>query len=420
MFCDLIRIKTSLLPLVHDFGRKQEAPMKFLHALFALMALLPSASLAEQASLTFGGDDYAAGQTATIDRPVARDAFAAGYNVTLAAPVTGSAHMAGYSVNANNSVGANLYAAGFTVNVTGAVAGDITAMGNNVVLNSPAPVPGNARLAAASLVVDSGINGSLLASASTLTLNAPVAGDFSFYGENISFGPNARIDGKVSIQAPKEIAVPPTVASADRVTFQQITSPDYAGEAGKTAESIFRGFWFAVWATILWWLLLFVIGAAFIAAAPRLVSDLSELSMRRPFRRLGLGILSFAATLGLVLVSAITIIGLVLLPVVLVYVFVACSLAYLAGVYLVGARIWSAMAPLNTNLQRIVTLAVSLVVGGLLTMVPFLGWLITLLFLAFGFGVFAAWVMTRWSERDRTTITPAVSEAPIMSNPTQA
>jgi hypothetical protein len=383
--------------------------MKFSLALVVLATLLPSASLADQVNLNFGGDSYAAGQTTTISNAVARDAFAAGYNVTLSAPVDGSAHMAGYAINANSTVGGDLYAAGFTVSVTGTVAGDITAMGNNVVLNSSAPTSGNARLAGASVVVDSPIQGSLLASAASLTLNAPIAGDFSFYGESISFGPNARIDGKVAIQAPREISVPASVATADRVTFQQITTPDYAGEAGRTAENIFRGFWFAVWATVLWWLLLFVVGAAFIAAAPSLVSELSSLSARQPFRRLGLGTLSFAATIGLVLVAALTVIGIFLLPVVLIYVFVACSLAYLAGVYLVGARIWSAIAPLETNLQRIIALAISLVIGGLLVMVPFVGWLITLLFLAFGFGVIAARVIMSWSKLDAVPVGGATS-----------
>ena len=91
--------------------------------------------------------------------------------------------------------------------------------------------------------------------------------------------------------------VPASVAAADRVTFQQITTPDYAGEAGKTAQNIMNGFWFAVWATVLWWLLLFVVGAAFISLAPRLVSDLATLSAVKPFRRLGVGTLTLPVVL---------------------------------------------------------------------------------------------------------------------------
>lgn len=374
--------------------------MKLFSALIALTAFLPSAVLADQVNLAFGGDSYAAGQTTTINEPVARDAFAAGYTVTLGAPVDGSAHLAGYNVNASAAVGGDLYAAGFAVTVTGAVAGNITATGNSVILNGTTPVTGNGRLAGSNVVVDTSIGGSLLATAAAMSLNAPVTGDFSFYGETLTFGPNARVDGKVSIHAPKEIAVPTSVATADRVTFQQITTPDYSGEMGRTADNIVRGVWFAVWATIIWWLLLFVVGAIFIAATPKLVSDLTALSAQRPFRRLGIGMLSFSSTIGLVLVAVLTVIGIFLLPFVAIYVFAACSLAYLAGVYLVGVRIWSAFAPASTNLQRMIALALSLIVGGLVTMVPFIGWLATLLFLAFGFGVISVRVIAGWNRGD--------------------
>jgi hypothetical protein len=386
--------------------------VKYLTIFLALAALLPTTSLADQVSLNFGGDTYAAGQTTMISEPVSRDAFAAGYNVSLGAAVTGSAHMAGYNVNVNAPVGGDLYAAGFAVTVTGPVARDITAMGNNVVINSGAALPGNARIAGTSLVVDSAVTGSLLATGSTLALNAPVSGDFTFYGENISFGPNARIDGNVSIQAPKEIPVPASVAAADRVTFQQITTPDYAGEAGKTAQNIMNGFWFAVWATVLWWLLLFVIGAAFISLAPRLVGDLAALSETKPFRRLGIGALTLASTLGLVLVTVLTVLGIVLLPIVVLYIVLACSLAYLAGVYFVGARIWQAIRPIDSNVQRVLVLAVSLVLGGLVTMVPFLGWPITLLLLAFGFGLVAARAIARWGKADAAQLGGSSPSAP--------
>lgn len=383
----------------------------FLTAVLAgVLFLAPAASQADQVSLVFGGDSFAAGQITAISAPVAHDAFLAGYDVALTGAVTGDAHMAGYNVSSNADVSGDLYAAGYSVTVANPVRGDITAMGNIVALRSSASIPGNIRVAGGTVVIDSPVGGSVLATAGTMTINSTVAGDVSFYGERLSFGPNARIDGKVWIQAPKEIAVPPGVASPDRVTFQLLQSPDYATEAGKTAENLIRGFWFAVWATLLWWLLLFVVGAAFITLAPKLVQKLQVLSSTRPFRRLGLGTLAFAATVGLVPVFAFTLIGILLEPFVLIFVIAACSAAYLAGVYLIGLRIISAITPVESNGRRIGVLAASLVAGGLLTMVPFLGWFITLLLLAFGFGVIAALTMARWSAGDAERL--AVGDAP--------
>lgn len=374
---------------------------------FLAGALGSGPALADQVGLAFGGDTYAAGQTAAISDAVAHDAFLAGYSVTLSAPVNGNAHLAGYSVSSGAAVQGDVYAAGYSVAIDGTVGGDITAIGNTLLLRPTAPIPGNVRVAGAIVNLESAIQGSLLATAQTLTLNAPVTGDFSFYGETLTFGPAARVDGKVSIQAPKEIAVPASVASADRVSFQLLTSPDYASEAGKTAENIVKGFWFTVWAAAMWWLLLFVVGAACIALAPALVTQLQIVSATRPFRRLGLGVLTFASVVGLVPVAVMTLVGVLLVPFVLIFVVAACSLAYLAGVYFIGLRIATAVTPIETNGRRMVVLALSLVVGGLLTMVPFLGWFVTLVLLAFGFGIMAALTMASWSAGDSARLSGA-------------
>lgn len=375
--------------------------------LAGLLAVVPPAFAADDVAFDFGGDHYGAGQNVSVSTPVARDAFLAGSDVSLAAPVSGDAHLAGFTVNSSADVTGNLYAAGFAVTVNGNVAGDITAMGNSVVLRAPSVLPGNARLAGATIVIDAPVDGAVLASSGSLTLNAAIKGDFSFYGEAISFGPNARIDGKVAIQAPKPIDVPASVAAADRVTYTQISSPDYASEAGRTAGTLVKGFWFALWAAVLWWLLLLVIGAATISLLPVLVNNLQIVGARRPFRRLGLGLLAFASVIGLVPVAAMTLIGLFLVPFVLIFVVAACSVAYLAGVYLVGVRIIGAATPVDSVGKRIGVLALSLVVAGLLTMIPVLGWLFTLLLLTFGFGVIAAVTMAKWGADDAARLTGA-------------
>ncbi|HWA19913.1 MAG TPA: hypothetical protein VG757_13030 [Devosia sp.] len=365
---------------------------------------LPGMAQAEDARLAFGGDMFAAGQYAQLAEPVANDAFLAGYDVSITAPVTGDAHIAGYNVSVTSSVGGGLYAMGFAVNLTGSVGGDVTAAGNSVLLKLGTPVAGNVRLAGATVTIDTPITGAALASAGTLSLNAPIDGDFSFYGENITFGPNATISGKVAIHAPNEIAVPAAVASADRVTFEKLVNVDYVGEGARTAETVVKGFWPAVWGSLLWGLFLLVIGALFIAFMPRGVAAMQSISEKRPFRRIGLGILAFASVVGLVPVVALTLVGLLLVPVVVIFAIVACILAYLAGTYYAASNIGGAFLKIDTNLKRIAALAIGLIVAALIVMIPFIGWLITLGIVAFGFGVIAAVIMVRWSAPDAARI----------------
>lgn len=372
--------------------------------LAGLLMLSPLPAQADQQSFLFGGDSYAAGQITSITQPVARDAFEAGNTVTLSVPVADDAHLAGFDVQSGADIGGNLYAAGFTVTVAGTVKGDVTAFGNAVSVHTTQPLTGNVRAAAAVFTLDSPTDGSVLVTADTATINAPIRGDLSFYGQTLTFGPAATVTGQVLVHAPKSIAIPASVAPAERVQFTELTSPEYPTQVGQTAEMVAKGFWASLWAAVGWFVLLLGVGAAFIALNPALVGSLETLAAVRPFRRFGLGVLAFASVVGLVPVMALTVVGLLLVPFVLIFVFIACSLAYLAGAYLIGSAIGGRMVSLESTGQKVLTLAASLVIAGLLVMIPFLGWLISLVVVAYGFGVIAALTMTRWSADDRTRL----------------
>lgn len=354
--------------------------------LLCLIALGPVQ--AQQTRLNLGGDSYAAGQSSSIGETVPGDAFVAGFDTSLGGDVGGDAHMAGFNVAADKPVQGDLYAAGFSVTISQPVGGDVTAFGNNVRVRPGAAITGNARLSGASIDLAAPIAGAALISAETLELNAAVQGDFEFFGNKIVFGPQASIAGTVRIHAPAAIEVPASVAPADKVSFEVLQSTDYAGEAGKTAEHVVRGIWPAVWAVAIWWLSLVVLGALVIALLPRVTATFEDRAASRPLRTLGLGVLGFAAALGLVPVTAMTILGIVLLPFVLLAAFILCVLAYLTGVYLLALRAGRSFARIDTTPKRLGALVVGTVLAGLIGMLPFLGWLISLLLLTFGFGIF--------------------------------
>jgi hypothetical protein len=380
---------------------------------------LPLSAAADETNFALGGDQYSAGQAASIATPVAHDAFAAGNDVSVTAPVTGDAHLAGFNVSTGSDVGGDLYAAGFSVSIGSNVGGDITAFGNSVTLHSPSAVPGNVRLGGQNVTVDSPITGAALITANTLALNAPITGDFTFLGEKLTFGPQAKVAGQVTIKAPNAITVPESVAPPDRVKFEQVASPDYMNEAGRPAETVVKSFWPQFWAMVGWWAVLLVIGAAFIALMPRGISAMQTIAEKRPFRNLGMGILAFASVVGLVIVFALTVIGIFLLPFVAIFVAVACSLAYLAGVYFTGVQIGRAFVHVETNAQRLGVLAGSIVIAALIGMIPFVGWLLSLGLTAFGFGVIAVVLMVRWSRKDAVRLGSA-SAAPTAAAPTTA
>jgi cytoskeletal protein CcmA (bactofilin family) len=373
-------------------------------------AILPA--FAQEATIELGGDHYAAGQTIRATAPMPRDALMAGYDVTLDQPVGGDAHLAGFSVAVPTTVSGDLYAAGFNVNISGAVDGDITAFGNSVTVQAPAPVGGNVRLGGAAVVLGGPVAGSALVSARSLNLSSVISGDLTFFGETVTFAPGATVAGTVSINAPNPIAVPGNVAPPERVLYQQVQIPDYATEAGRTAEQAVKGVWPAVWGTALWSLFLFIVAAVLIALLPRTAQALKAAADNRPMRLLGVGFLTFAATLGLVPVTAMTLIGIFLLPVVLVLVAVAWSLAYLAGVYLIGLRVARSFVTIDTKGKELGILAISLVAVAVVGMIPVIGWLLTLAVAIAGFGAAGLAIFAR-----APLVPPAAVKAPLPAGP---
>lgn len=353
--------------------------------------------LADEAKLTFGGDQFTAGQLSAITKPVQHDAFVAGSDVTLSGPVTGDAHLAGLNVAVDADVAGDLYAVGFSVKASAAVGGDLTAAGNTLTVRSNSTVSGNARLVGGTVILAAPVAGSALVTARDFTLDQAVTGDLSFYGETLTFGPAARVEGTLDIRAPRQIHVPTDVAAADRVHFELLDAPDYVSEAGKTAGGVVDRFWPVFLTVVAWWTLLFITGTVLITLLPKTIANLELASSRRPFRNMGLGVLLFATTLGIVPVLALTVVGIPLLPIAVIVAIVAASLAYLAGAFLAGLHIANAIRPVDTTLRRLGVLAAALIVSALLGMLPFIGWLFALVLMFFGFGALAIVMTKRWT-----------------------
>lgn len=349
----------------------------------ALLWLMPPAQ-ADEAKLSFGGDQFSAGQTASVSEPGVKDAFVAGYDTSIDAAITGNAHLAGFSVSTRADVGGDLYAIGNSVSVNGAVGGNVTAAAATLSLNDLSPIPGNVRLGGSTITFNTPVSGSALITAQTLSLNAPITGDLRFFGESIIFGPAAKIDGQILIQAPKPIEVPITVAAAERVRFEMTARDEPSAGAARTFEEVATN---ARWANAGWLLLLTLVGAAAIGIAPKGLVAMEQVAKNRPLRTVGVGAIALAGLLGSVIVFAMTIVGAPLIPIVLLLIAVACSLGFLAGVYFVGLILVRTMVAIETKPRRIGVLVVALLLATLVGMIPFLGWLITLGLLCYGLGL---------------------------------
>lgn len=350
--------------------------------------------------LLLGGDTYAAGSNVVISEPSPRDVVASGFTVDITARTEGDALLGGFDIDVEAPVGRALHAAGFSVNIEQPVGEDVTAAGANIRLRRQAVVGGNARFLGGSIEIDGQVAGSLAAAGGSVRVNSVVGGDARLTAGELSFGPDARINGTLTYSAPEPIEIADNVIAPDRVRYQKLEAPSPSGMVDDAVGKPLRGFWpsffgitFGFVVTIAF---LTLLAAVFLALMPDTVEHLRRETIAAPFRSLGIGLLALGALIGLVPVSAITIVGIPLIPIVVLAIIALWTVGYLLGVYVLAWRVASGFRDLAPNTgTRLVVVVIGLAVAAILNFIPFLGWLVNLALVLLGMGGIAALLLAR-------------------------
>ena len=281
---------------------------------FAAALFAGSATFADVASNSHGGDEYIAGTGVNETLRAGRDVFAAGNSVTLKGTSGADAHVAGFYVDVESAVGADLYAAGGAVTVRGAVAEDLTAAGFTVRTSQSSVTGGNARLFGGTVTIDGSVDGALTAIGGEVILNAQIAGDAWLVSDAIRFGPDAVVLGQLRYSSEAAIDVPASVASEDRVQFSPLSKFDVMSgfhDGWSQPEFPVLPSFISVFSGLLITLLLMiVVGAIFLTFIPKQVERVRAPIAASPGRTFLVGIIGLAMLFGLVPITALTIIGL--------------------------------------------------------------------------------------------------------------
>lgn len=368
-----------------------------MHRLFALALPLLLALAAPPAGadgdegprrLDFAGDTYVSGGTPPLPAgETTGSLFAAGETVRAFTAASGSVHLAGRRVEVRGPVGGNVYAAGYDVDVTAEVSGDATLAGRAVVVE--APVGGVLRVAAGEVTVTAPV-GALLAAGERIYLDAPVAGDARIFAEEVEFGPNARIDGTLTLTVEEDSEPPAAVVPPERVERGV-----FDWEDRHAREGTFRIVLGVIASALIAFGAVVAMQAVFLGGAPRWSEDLAFDVAERPFRSFGAGFLAFAAVIGAIPLLLATLIGAPLAVVVIVAAPILLWIGYALGAWALGAAVWRAFdraAPL-TFWARLGIGLVGLVLAVLLGLIPFAGWIVTVIVTLIGLGAASAKVL---------------------------
>ena len=360
----------------------------------ALSAALLGASIAQAGTKSgaTGTDRFYTGSALTEDIDAPRDVFVAGRSVTAKGKAGGDVHVAGFDVDVETKTAADLYAMGATVTIRAAVGEDLSAMGFTLRTAQSAATRGNARLMAETITIDGPVSGALSATAREIVLNAEVGGDTRMIAETITFGPNAKVQGKLTYSTEREIAVPDRVATADRVTFEKIDRARITREMRETWDvtefPVLPSFISMLSGFLLTLAFFLILGAVFLTFFPKPISKMRKNIGAQPGQMALVGVVGLSLLFGLVPVTALTIVGLPVVLIAILAIIIIWTLGYILAAYSIAMRVWQAFGgELDPGkAARLVALGIAVICVTILNFIPFVGWIVNYTLVLLGIG----------------------------------
>lgn len=385
--------RVFLLGSAHRRGRAALACLLGLAAL-----LLPAAARADRLGWLGGdleiadrnGDAAAAAGAISVVGAIKGDALLAGGEVLILGEVSGDVRALTGRYEQTGPAYGEVSVGARSVVLDGVVGDDFWAAGKDVEVRGETRISEDARIIAEDVLVRGRIDGNLNIVADQVAFDGQVGGDVAIEARRIVLGPNATIDGKLTWRSPEEPLTAPEAIIRGGVKGERRPPPLFRWQGIKT-ESVLANVWLAKLAGAL---SAFLLGGLLMAAAPRfwkssLASCRSRWFWSAPFGGAGLAGLGLAA--GALAVTAfgapLAIAALLALP-----------LALLASYAIAAAAIGGVLVELAPRRKPAwAGLAAGVLLFGLLSVLPWLGGLVTPFACLFGLGgaLLAQWRAAR-------------------------
>jgi cytoskeletal protein CcmA (bactofilin family) len=315
-------------------------------------------------------DFYAAGGTIDINAMISGDVVAAGGELFIGHHIKGDVIAAGGSVNLRGDIEDDVRAAGGDVLVDASIGDDLIASGGRINVSSASTVGGEAWLAGGDVNVAGTVSNDLNIGAGSARLSGFVHGDVTIEAGQVHILEGAFIDGNLHYRSPQEANIHPSAKISGKITYEQV-------EWDKPHRG--AGIFFAITMIVASFALYKLFPGFTMTAAGRISDD--------PLKSLGAGFLVLViAPLTAALLMAIVLgvwIGLSIMALYLV----ALIVGFLVSCFFVGD--WAARRfkkDVSTNGRRFISVALAIVVIGLLSNIPLLGGLLVLTLLLSGLG----------------------------------
>lgn len=324
-------------------------------------------------------DYFASGNTVTISGTVDGDVYAAGGTVLIDGVVHGDVIAGGGTVTIAGTVAQDVRVGGGTVTISGKVGRNVTVGGGSVSITSDANIAGSIVAGGGQVSVSGPVGKDVIAGAGQLTLGSTIGGNVKAGTGQLTLHPGVRVGGDLTYWSKNEAAVQEGALVTGRVTHNL---PSQRGVSPQKAAGALAGAWLA--AKIVSLLSALLVGIVFIKLTPVFTKRVANTIIARPWPSLGVGFLAVAALPFAFILLLMTIIG---IPFAFMGVFAFLMLAYFAKIFVAIALGQWVVRYINRK-GDVWALVAGLLVYALLTLLPLIGWLVTLATVLFGVGAY--------------------------------
>ncbi len=348
-----------------------------------LLALVSPASATEFKSgdriaipegTTIADELYAFGQSFVLNGRVTNDTtvFASEVRVAESGSIGGSANLAGQTVNVAGRVTNNLRAAGNTVTVAAPVGANAALAGSFVTIAGAGSVGRDLFAAGSDVDIQGRVGRNLKIAAEKATVNATVGGDVRIDANQVVIGPEAVIRGDLIYTSPARATIDPAAQITGRTVHR----------ARAEKEDGFGALRWFLWAA--GFLALLLVGMILLAVAPNTMLGAANTAFRSPWISLLIGfvfLVVFPVLIGILMFTLIGVpLALILLAMYLILLYVSRIVTALA----IGNWLFGRLG--RTEVSRYAAFFVGLLIFWILTAIPKIGPLISLIGLLLGLG----------------------------------
>jgi cytoskeletal protein CcmA (bactofilin family) len=327
-------------------------------------------------------DYYAAGSKVDVDADIAGDLVVAGGDLFIGNHVQADVIAAGGTINLRGQVADDVRVAGGEITIDANIADDLIAAGGEIRVTSATDVGGDAWLAGGEVTIDGTINKDLYVGAGNIQIGGTIHGNVTLEAGEIHILKNAIIDGNLHYKSPQKATISPDARIAGTITYEETE-----WEQPHRGYGIFFSLTMLVASIVL-----FLLFPGFTVSAARRVSA-------QPWQSLGLGLLLLIITPLIVVLLVSIVLGVwVGLSVMALYL-VALPIGFLISCFFLGD--WGAgllQKDVSTKGRRILSVAIVIILLGLIQIIPFIGGLLIFVLLLFGLGATVLQIQNVYSQ----------------------